>query len=59
MKRLTFAALAAAALLATMAFAATPQRATEDDETRLEYLPSVNFQLDGQVGGSAFTIPPA
>jgi len=57
MKRLTLAVLATAALLASMALAATPGPSGAG-ELEFEYLPSVNSMFDGQSGG-AFTIPPA
>ena len=57
MKRITIAVLAAA-LLATIAFAESAERATQPAEAEREYLPSVNFKTDGFSGG-AFTIPPA
>jgi hypothetical protein len=57
MKRLTLAVLATAALLASMALAATPGPSGAG-EPEFEYLPSVNSMFDGQSGG-AFTIPPA
>ena len=57
MKRLTLAVLVFAALLASMALAATPG-SSGAGEPKFEYLPSVNSMFDGQSGG-AFTIPPS
>ena len=59
MKRITIAALAAA-LLATIAFGESADRATQpaQAEPDHEYLPSVNFMTDGFAGG-AFTVPPS
>jgi len=72
MKKWTLAALAAATLVSATAIAgtlaqvetrthptgATRWRAAEATEsgTLAEYVPSVNFQLDGQAGG-AFVLP--
>jgi hypothetical protein len=58
MKRLTFAALAAA-LLATIAFAEAADRSAGPASVQEhEYLPSVNFMTDGFASG-AFTVPPS
>ena len=58
MKRFVLAALAAA-LLATISFAESAARnpAPVTSEPQ-EYLPSVNFNIDGFSSG-AFTVPPA
>jgi hypothetical protein len=62
MKRWTLAALAAASLLAAAAIASTTPAAKAarahpaDQKSATEYLPTVNFMLDGQAGG-AFVIP--